>query len=107
MTRRSSDLPALPPSSEFEFAENALLTLWRTFWLDLSLAWGSEVDRLLYPWIQPADTGDRLLGLNVGNADRIGEVKTVRVSDCRNWVGTRLSHAIDPDRQASPRWCPA
>lgn len=73
MTRGSSDLPARPPSSEFELAENALLTLWRTFWLDLPLAWASEVDRLLYRWIQPADIEDRLLGLDVGNAGRIDE----------------------------------
>ncbi|KZC00860.1 hypothetical protein AU375_03021 [Methylobacterium radiotolerans] len=75
MTRGSSDLPARPPSSEFDLAENALLTLWHTFWLDLPLAWASEVDRLLYRWIQPADTGNRLLVGDVGNADRIGEVE--------------------------------
>lgn len=73
MTRGSSDLPARPPSSEFELAGNALLTLWRTFWLDLPLAWASEVDRLLYRWIQPADIEDRLLSLDVGNAGRIDE----------------------------------
>lgn len=74
MTRGSSALPAHPQSSEFELAENALMTLWHTFWLDLPLAWACEVDRLLYRWIQPADIQDCLFGLDIGNADRIGEV---------------------------------
>ena len=75
MTRGSSDLPARPPSSEFELAENALLTLWRTFWLDLPLAWASEVCRLMYRGVHPAGGEGRLLGVDVGSADRIGEVE--------------------------------
>jgi hypothetical protein len=52
-----------------------LLTLWRTFWLDLPLSWASEVDRLLYRWIQPADIEDHLLGLDVGDVGRIDQVQ--------------------------------
>ncbi|MWV22939.1 hypothetical protein FVE89_13205 [Methylobacterium sp. 2A] len=75
MTRGSSALPVHPQSSTFELAGNTLMTLWRTFWIDLPLVWACEVDRLLYRWIQPADIGDRLPGYDVGSADHIGEVE--------------------------------
>lgn len=55
MTDMSPTIPSGHPSSEFELPENALLTLWRTFWLVLPLAWACEVDRLLHGWIQPID----------------------------------------------------
>ncbi|UIN37332.1 hypothetical protein [Methylobacterium oryzae] len=69
MRQASTTLPSHPPRSDFELAENALLTLWRTFWLDLPLAWAGEVDRLLYRWAQPVDMGDCLFGLDVGHGD--------------------------------------
>jgi hypothetical protein len=55
MTDTSLTLPSDHPSSEFELSESALLTLWRTFWLVLPLAWGCEVDRFLYSWMPPTD----------------------------------------------------
>ncbi len=72
MRQETPAFPSCPPRSEFELAEDALLTLWRTFWLDLPLAWACEVDRLLYRWVQPADVGDCLFGLDVGCGERDG-----------------------------------
>lgn len=75
MRQDSPALPSRPPRSDFELAENALLTLWRTVWLDLPLAWAGEVDRFLYRWVQPVDKGDCLFGLDVGHGDGEGAVE--------------------------------
>lgn len=72
MTRGSSALPTPPARSEFACTENALLTMWRTFWLDLPLAWAGEIDRLLYGWVQPVDIGDCLFSLDAEHGDRDG-----------------------------------
>lgn len=37
--------------------EAAWLALWRTFWLDLPLAWASEMDRFLFRWMPAVDDG--------------------------------------------------
>lgn len=55
MRRMTSPPPFGASRSELPLAENPWLALWRTFWLDLPLAWAGEVDRLLFQWVPPAD----------------------------------------------------
>ncbi|QGY02031.1 hypothetical protein MMSR116_09165 [Methylobacterium mesophilicum SR1.6/6] len=45
----------LPP--DLAMVEAAWLALWRTFWLDLPLAWASEMDRFLFRWMPAVDDG--------------------------------------------------
>ncbi|MBX9933498.1 MAG: hypothetical protein K2Y56_18570 [Methylobacterium sp.] len=52
----TSPLPSGNGRSEFDLAQSAWLTLWRTVWLDLPLAWAGEIDRLLFRWIELIDT---------------------------------------------------
>lgn len=55
MTQRAPAPSDGDPPSELDVAGNAWMTLWRTVWLDLPLAWAREADRWLYRWEAPTD----------------------------------------------------
>ena len=64
MTPMALPFPPMGPRSDLDLAEAAWLVVWRTLWLDLPLAWASEVDRFLFRWIEPAVTETDTAGLN-------------------------------------------
>jgi hypothetical protein len=62
MTQMSQFDPLGVPQSDLPMSENPRLSLWRTVWLDLPLAWGREVDRFLFRWMEPPTTGKTISG---------------------------------------------
>ncbi|WP_311276058.1 hypothetical protein [Methylobacterium sp. WCS2018Hpa-22] len=64
MTPMALPFSPMGPRSDLDLAEAAWLVVWRTLWLDLPLAWASEVDRFLFRWIEPADTEMDTAGLD-------------------------------------------
>jgi hypothetical protein len=68
--------PLLPRGLQPDWptAENPWLTLWRTFWLDLPLAWAGEMDRFLFRWLDPSTIGEATSHQPVGDGQAGDEV---------------------------------
>lgn len=64
MTATILPFPPWGPRPDLALVEAAWRLAWRTFWVDLPLAWASEMDRSLFRWIEPVVTETGAAGLH-------------------------------------------